>query len=122
MCGFLFVLLILNSKIKPFYLFVIQFVAPLKSVTQGMSVHMLTAAYMVKHCHKVRTGADFIPIIFFKFPLKFSKVHLGCQRPLVTSLKRSQFSGIGILGWVAIAFPAVFTSLGLKRLATHLSQ
>ena len=34
----------------------------------------------------------------------------------------TQCSGIGMLGWFAIAFPAVFISLGLNRLATHSSQ
>ena len=52
----------------------------------------------------------------------YSKIQFGRQRPLVTRSQRTQFSGISILGWFAIAFNAVFTSLQTSFLHTSEPQ
>ena len=49
---------------------------------------------------------------------KYSNVHLGRQRPLVTR----SVSDLSMLGWFVIAFPDVFTLLDLNWLAITSSQ
>ena len=64
--------------------------------------------------------------IKFSFPyiclLSYVSMRAGIRMEVKSLLWPTQFSGIGILGWFAIPFPAVFTLLGLNWLAIQSSQ